>query len=183
MAKRIKRKHRETDDVPGLAGWLFTDLLLGISLIFLATTAFVITKPSTPVEGTATQATQVTLPCVDTAAFLKDPLVLQYKKGGGDSVGNDIKSFIKDQPPDKRDLRVAVALIYGDFASEDSSIKGVQVAKEFYPRFNRSDPDNFPLTAFEESRGNVRFFGTLGRAVNQNGVYMELFFVYNQCEQ
>ena len=40
MAKRYQAKKRATEDASGLAGWLFTDLLLGLVMIFLSAVAF-----------------------------------------------------------------------------------------------------------------------------------------------
>ncbi len=180
MPKRIKRKHRETDDAPGLAGWLFTDLLLGISLVFLATTAFVIIKPSASVNGTATQ---VTLPCEDFAAFVAEPKQFRYGPGEGQNIGAEIDEYVTTEG--LKNGRVAVGIIWGWYDDAASSATtGVQRAKSFYEIFKTSDPDNFtPMSGTTNLSGNMRFIGTKGQTnrVVKDGVLVELFFVYDKC--
>ena len=44
MAKRYLARSRAPEDVTGLAGWLFTDLLLGLVMVFISAVAFVAYK-------------------------------------------------------------------------------------------------------------------------------------------
>lgn len=179
MPKRIKRKHRETDDVPGLAGWLFTDLLLGISLIFLATTAFVITKPSEPFDGTATQTTQ---PCEKVAAFVAEPTKFRYGPGEGENIKDQIAEYVKNK--NLVNGRVAVGIFSGWYDPATDATAGSKRAASFYEIFRISDPKNFPpRKGATNTSGNMRFFGTQGLAnqVERDGVLVELFFVYDGC--
>lgn len=61
----MRRRPRE-DDTAGLAGWLYTDLLLGLAVIFLGAIAFsAATKPeesATPITTTTTSTTTTTTP-------------------------------------------------------------------------------------------------------------------------
>lgn len=68
---RLKRSTRDSssEDDAGLAGWLYTDLLLGLAVVFLAGTAFVVPAISAdddtdaiPTSSTSSTTTTTTIP-------------------------------------------------------------------------------------------------------------------------
>ena len=69
---RLKRSTRDSasEDDAGLAGWLYTDLLLGLAVVFLAGTAFVVPALSAdeepddavPTSSTSSTTTTTTIP-------------------------------------------------------------------------------------------------------------------------
>lgn len=69
---RLKRSTRDSssEDDAGLAGWLYTDLLLGLAVVFLAGTAFVVPALSSdedevepvPTSSTSSTTTTTTIP-------------------------------------------------------------------------------------------------------------------------
>lgn len=186
MAKRYRAKRKSTEDASGLAGWLFTDLLLGLVMIFLSAVAFTAYKPKTASEPGA-----VMQECKETvAAFIKEPLNIQYREGEGDDMKSRIDAF-KKKPlvvngisQDLGSAKVAVGVIYGWYSPDAAANTGVQSAKRFYRRFSASDEENFPPLDDSGKVENMRFIGTEGEfAQNSYGAGVELFFVYEQCSK
>jgi hypothetical protein len=183
MAKRYLATRRPSEDATGLAGWLFTDLLLGLVMIFISAVAFVAYK-TVEVGPAGSPAKSI---CTEYAGtFLPKPLPLQYKKGEGSKIGEDIKEHItktKKTLETFKNPRVAVGVIYGWYVEGGSAYSGVKAAKTFYDRFRESDPDNFP--AFDKDRKvpNMRFIGSAGEFAPKDGAGVELFFVYDTCSK
>jgi hypothetical protein len=52
MARRRaqRRRNQDPDESTGLAGWLYTDLLLGLAVVFLGSAAFLVPKPEEPAK-------------------------------------------------------------------------------------------------------------------------------------
>ena len=188
MAKRYLAKRRTSEDATGLAGWLFTDLLLGLVMIFISAVAFVAYKPMTAGDGTP-------LECTDyVAAFIEKPLVIQYKEGEGSDIGARVDTYINTEqtingiPQKITNAKVAVGIVWGWYASGTSANGGVTNAKNFYRRFTLSDSTNFPpLNEDPEVQYevvNMRFIGTAGvHAQFDRGAGVELFFVYDSCSK
>ena len=186
MAKRYLAKRRTSEDATGLAGWLFTDLLLGLVMIFISAVAFVAYKPMTASDGTI-------LACTDyVAAFIQEPLVIQYKEGEGADIGDRIKTYINTEQTlngvlqTPKNAKVAVGIVWGWYSGDDAS-GGVANAMNFYRRFTISDSDNFPpLSEDSEVQNrvvNMRFIGSAGKhAKIPRGAGVELFFVYDSCK-
>ena len=185
MAKRYLARSRAPEDVTGLAGWLFTDLLLGLVMVFISAVAFVAYKsvgeegsPGTPI-------------CENYAGtFEQEPLRLEYKKGEGSEVRKDIENYIEKKTLEKRKTseifenpRVAVGLIYGWYDESERSNAGVTLAKAFYDRFHKSDPDNFKPFNEDGKVPNMRFQGSAKDFAPIEGAGVELFFVYDTCSK
>ena len=182
MAKRYRAKRRATEDASGLAGWLFTDLLLGLVMIFLSAVAFTAFKP----EGSGDSGT--VMKCEEyVAAFVKEPLSIKFRElVDASTIGEQIRTYVEaEQEVDGKkqilkDAKVAVGIIYGYYSGENR-FEGSNRAKAFYSEFIKSDPANFP--AFEDGAvENMRFIGSTAQYADINEpVQAELFFVYNTC--
>lgn len=187
MAKRYQAKRRATEDASGLAGWLFTDLLLGLVMIFLSAVAFTAFKSKDEVLVPG----EVQLECKEyVAAFISEPLSLPFKaKSDAFNIGAQIQEYVNTEQvingvqQKLKDAKVAVGIIWGYYESGTSSFEGVKRAKDFYSEFVKSDPLNF--TDFDEDKKveNMRFIGSAGENAPLNGVKAELFFVYNSCSK
>lgn len=177
MAKRYQAKRRATEDTSGLAGWLFTDLLLGLVMIFLSAVAFTAFKSKDEVASAETFEV-----CTEYfAAYDEEPLILDFKSEEEASLVNQkIDEHIAENYKFESKPEVAVGLIYGYYGGSNDN-EGNNRAKSFYSKFVESDPENFP--PFDEKREvkNMRFFGSKGRFAPVNGVQAQLFFVYNAC--
>ena len=185
MAKRYLAKRRKTEDASGLAGWLFTDLLLGLVMIFLSAVAFTAFKPkATLVEG------EVALECKEyVAAFVPEPLSLTYTSTADAlNIGSQIQTYVDTEQEINgvrqklKDARVAVGIIYG-YYSGTNSFEGSNRAKDYYKEFVKSDSNNFSPLDDEEKVKNMRFIGSAGENAPPNGVRAELFFVYQGCSK
>lgn len=186
MAKRYRAKRRATEDASGLAGWLFTDLLLGLVMIFLSAVAFTAYKAESVTESGA-----VRQECKETvAAFIKEPLNIQYREGEGEDMKSRIDVF-KKKPlvvngisQNLDSAKVAVGIIYGWYSPDAKANTGVQSARAFYRRFSASDKENFPPLDAAGKVENMRFIGTEGEFAQYSyGAGVELFFVYEQCSK
>lgn len=181
MAKRYRAKRHETADASGLAGWLFTDLLLGLVMIFLSAVAFTAFKSKD--EGASAEIfTEKFEVCTEYfPAYDEEPLVLDFKnEEEALSINEKIKEHVtKNYKFDSRP-KVAVGLIYGFYGGSDEN-EGNNRAKSFYLKFSESDPENFSPFDSKREVKNMRFFGSKGRFAPPNGVQAQLFFVYNAC--
>ena len=185
MAKRYLAKRRTSEDATGLAGWLFTDLLLGLVMIFISAVAFVAYSPrEIGPDGTI-------LKCTDyVAAFIQKPLVIQYKEGEGSDIGTKVNTYINTEQTINgikqklTNAKVAVGIVWGWYAPGTSANGGVTNAKSFYSRFTLSDPINFPPLDKNGKVENMRFIGTAGEYADfTKGAGVELFFVYDSCSK
>ena len=185
MAKRYLAKRRTSEDATGLAGWLFTDLLLGLVMIFISAVAFVAYSPrAVGPDGTP-------LECTDyVAAFIEKPLVIQYKEGEGSDIGARVDTYINTEQTINgikqklTNAKVAVGIVWGWYAPGTSAYGGVTNAKSFYNRFTISDPINFPPLDKNGKVENMRFIGTAGEYADfTKGAGVELFFVYDSCSK
>lgn len=187
MAKRYQAKRRATEDASGLAGWLFTDLLLGLVMIFLSAVAFTAFKSKDEVLVPG----EVQLECKEyVAAFISEPLSLSFKtKSDAINIGAQIQEYVNAEQiingvqQKLKDAKVAVGIIWGYYESGTSSFEGVKRSKDFYRDFIKSDPVNFTDFDADEKVENMRFIGSAGENAPLNGVKAELFFVYNSCSK
>ena len=180
MAKRYLARSRASEDVTGLAGWLFTDLLLGLVMVFISAVAFVAYKNADDGSTALRKCTE------RAAAFVKEPLQIRYKKGEGSEIGKDISEYLvtkKNTLEAFENPRVAVGIIYGWYQEGGNANDGVKAAKTFYDRFHESDPDNFPALDKNGIVPNMRFIGTQGQYAAPEGTGVDLFFVYDTCSK
>lgn len=185
MAKRFQARRRATDDTSALAGWLFTDLLLGLVMIFLSAVAF------TAFKSKDSASEPLGVECKEyVAGFIAKPLSITFldiKDAIG--IGAQIKTFVQSEQDVNgvkqtlKDAKVAVGIIYGFFDVESSSFAGVKRAKQYYSEFIKSDPINFPSLGGDGKVENMRFIGSAGAEAPRDGVRAELFFVYDSCSR
>lgn len=175
MVRRYQAKRRVIEDSSGLAGWLFTDLLLGLVMIFLSAVAFTAFKSKEEDASTVTICTEYF------AAYDENPLILNFSsEEDALSIDARIKRHISENYEFESKPKVAVGLIYGYYSGSNEN-EGNLRAKSFYLRFVESDPENFAPLDEEREVKNMRFFGSKGRSAPVNGVQAQLFFVYNAC--
>ena len=169
-----RKKKRRGEDVVGLAGWLFTDLLLGISLIFLATTSF-------QVFGNKEGA-----PCANREkTYFSTPMIKEYKNAydAESKIVNDISSFALTSKLDKPS--VAVGLIWGNYSASEGAQRGQDRAWNFYKTgLRKADGKNFPeLKGYKsDDSENMRFLGEASSRRSLESVKVELYFIYDQCK-
>jgi hypothetical protein len=183
-ASRAKYSQDE-DDVVGLAGWLFTDLLLGLVIVFLATASFQVFGNTGEVTCSEYEKT-----------YFPVPLLARYtdETEAGNQIKNKMDAFARKNFGEENNLgnyKVAVALVYGYYEPGNQQAgDGQRFAFRFYMNsLRKTQPDYFPnvkgpsLNETEDT--NVRFYGAPpdneGKRVPNRGVYIELFFIYDTC--
>jgi hypothetical protein len=181
---RTSKSVKKEDDVSGVAGWLFTDLLLGLSFVFLAIAApFVITSELQADENLA----GAVVPCEpQDMTYYKTPYRRAYKDlSEALNIKEDIKLFALKEGI--KDEEVAVALIQGPYESGERASDGQRRAYDFYKRLVEVDSENFPpvpgFAQKDTKESRVRFIGApVGQGdppVPRNGAFVELFFIYD----
>lgn len=183
---RPRATNKGGEEVGGLAGWLFTDLLLGLVFIFLAiSTPFAVGALSIDDTG----GSPVTVPCEPRertyyeTSFRKTYVEISQAT----SITDDMRVFASMQNPPLEKYEVAVAIIQGAYLSGEPPRAGQARAFEFYQRMTEKDPVNFPVVSGFTQRDTrdekVRFGGApagSGEAsVPIRGAVVELFFVYD----
>lgn len=167
---------QDEDDVVGLAGWLFTDLLLGLVIVFLATASFQVLGNNN--TGTA--------PCVTEKTYYSTPMPGVYENATDTAVKilNDVEKFA--QNAGLSDPKVAVGLIWGNYSSAETAQQGQIRAWDFYKKvLRKSSAENFPeLQGYTSDLSeNMRFLGESSRRRSINSVRIELYLIYDQCKQ
>ena len=106
MPASIKKRAQNDDDVVGQAGWLFTDLLLGLVIVFLATASFQVFGNTGEARCTEYEKT-----------YFSTPLLLEYQNASAASanIAKDINEFA--QSSELNDPVVAVGLYWGNYSS------------------------------------------------------------------
>jgi hypothetical protein len=180
MPASIKKRAQNDDDVVGQAGWLFTDLLLGLVIVFLATASFQVFGNTG--EATCTEYEKTYFPVPLLARFTNEDEARNQIKSKMDAFGSD---------NNLRDYQVAVALVYGYYEpGTQQAGDGQRFAFSFYMNsLRQAQPDFFPSvkgpSLNETEDTNVRFYGAPpdneGKRVPNRGVYIELFFIYDKC--
>jgi hypothetical protein len=153
------------DESSGLAGWLFADLILGLSVIFLALTA---------VRTTGTGASNVE--CQFGKELVREhyptPLVANLQAGSYDRVVDVIAKFAKDNG--LKNETVAAGVISGWYESQ--SRDGRTLAQGVYRDvFSRLDGKNFPTSSTE----NFKFIGD-NSSLKRDEVGIWLVFTTNK---
>jgi hypothetical protein len=86
-----RRERRSTDETAGLAGWMYTDLLLGLVVVFLGAVAFTIKQPDDSAEAggptttpTSSTTTTTTSPAVTTTTLPVELCTTLYAPAGAE---------------------------------------------------------------------------------------------------
>ena len=173
------------DDVVGLAGWLFTDLLLGLVIVFLATASFQVFGKTGVDTCAEFEKTYYPVPLL--ARYTNEDEAINQIKDKMDAFAS--KNFGSGSNP--REYQVAVALVYGYYEPGiQQAGDGQRFAFDFYMNsLRKAQPDLFPpvdgpsLNETEDT--NVRFYGAPpdneGKRVPVKGFYIEIFFIYDKC--
>lgn len=167
---------RQDNDTAGLSGWLYTDLLLGLAVVFLGTVSFVIpSKADKPPEngGTATTTTTTTVPSRVETIFFKTPLIGTYDLSGIDLLEKAIQEFITDKKLDGNP-RVALAIVYGRYQTGEPEGQGSERASYAYSRLQEQLPRIFNDNVVVRKIGN--------RSLSSDSQFkIELFFTYERA--
>lgn len=178
---RQTRTSEQSEDVGGLAGWLFTDLLLGLSFIFLASAVIYLAPVVIAEDAESDGAVGGAIPCVpQDKTFFDGVFDKRYSsKNAAAQIGEDLKRFADSN--NLRDFQVAVAIIQGHYDTSAGELPriGGERAAGFYEVFSNADSRNFP------SRRSGRFkliggpVGSSASSVPRNGVRIEAYFLYD----
>ena len=181
---RSSKPDAREEEVSGLAGWLFTDLLLGLSFVFLAITSPFVIGSIVQADGVVAEDV---IPCEPQAmTYYPTPYVSPYSDvSKASNIKEDIAGFAQDNG--LKDEKVAVALIQGPYVSGERASDGQRRAFEFYQELVKADPENFQavqgFSQKDTKLSNVRFLGApVGQGdppIPRKGAVVELFFIYD----
>lgn len=131
-------KFRDADDLTGLAGWMYTDLLLALMVIFLATISFV-----PQINGAMTNDSNVmnnSEPAYRYSQYYEKPLVKVYSSFDINLIKQDISNFLNSENLPVTTFVGSVQIVGGyDPLTEDTTI-GIRRAVEYSSLIDRSDP-------------------------------------------
>lgn len=183
MARFRQRANDEVDDTPGLAGWLYTDLLLGLAVVFLGAVSFTAVKaeeePASTTSSTTstTTSTSTTLVPPDPCTLLTDqegnPNRIRLTFGLGDRLGEEFDRQLNDIVrsnllPDG--TRIGMALVFGGGSSESSA---KQLAERMAEQLTTLRPAVLDTAVF-------RYFWDNG--MSTNSVNIDVFLLKGACE-
>lgn len=190
MSSRRRHVRRRGDDAAGLAGWLYTDLLLGLAVVFLGAITFTAaTKPdesATPTTTPATTASSTTTsttvppttvppePCglrreteekvnrirLTNAGVSDEALAAEFRAKLAEKLGQ------RGLDPD---TVVGFALVFADASSEETAKAR---ARDVALRLQLLVQDKF---------GRAPFLALYDRSLN-NAVNIDLFFLQGDCQ-
>ena len=211
MSARSRRQSAQVDqdDDAGLAGWLYTDLLLGLAVVFLAGTTFFVPKliaDDAPAGATETTTTTTTIP-VDlcTSLYAADGSQEDKTRGIWFTIDRDRQTpenmavefdlKLRQQIDEENfsrlqlglpllnyeGLRVGLILVYGGFADDETPERGqLRARNEVFPVIATRLGSLFDKD--EKFPASIlRFFGTT-KDVDSNQVGFDVYpYVESPC--
>ncbi len=117
------RRHRKKEDVTGLAGWVFADLLLALAVVFLGTISFIPSEDAVSAEmsaeAAADQSVDLSKTAIPLSKFDQITIMMAMQKYAAD---NNLPE----------DYRVTGVTIVGGFNTEtESPDRGTQTALRY----------------------------------------------------
>ena len=171
--RRIRRSKVTDDEVLGLSGWLYTDLLLGLMVVFLGSVSFLVPRSKAepgdsegPVPTTTT-----TIPGEIKRLFFKTPLEGIYRAGDAQKIKEDIAAFIEKEKLAK--ANVALVLVYGHIREGDADNEGQRLASAFYKGLESKLEKIFTDDVVNYAYGS--------KAVAAGTYSFKIFFVYDKA--
>ncbi|MFZ9360842.1 MAG: hypothetical protein ACO249_05890 [Candidatus Nanopelagicales bacterium] len=136
---RIKtRNFSEAEDLTGLAGWLYTDLLLALMVIFLATISFV-----PQIYGTITSSSNLVndnKPAYSYSQYYKNPLVKVYNNFDIDLIKKDIANFLVTEGLPTTSFIGSIQIVGGYDQNNEDSTQAIDKAVNFSNQIDKADP-------------------------------------------
>jgi hypothetical protein len=131
-------RFQDADDLSSLAGWMYTDLLLALMVIFLATISFV-----PQIYGTITSDSNTvnnSQPAYKYSQYYEKPLVKVYSAFDINVIKQDIANFLNSEKLPVTTFVGSIQIVGGyDPLTEDSTI-GISRAVEYSSLIDKSDP-------------------------------------------
>jgi len=130
-------KFDDAEDLTGLAGWMYTDLLLALMVIFLATISFVPQIYGTITSGSNLVDSQA--PAYRYSQYYKTPLVKVYNSFDINLIKQDIVNFLVSEKLPVSSFVGSIQIVGGyDPLTEDATV-GVNRALKFSTDLDQVD--------------------------------------------
>jgi hypothetical protein len=131
-------KFKDVDDLTGLAGWMYTDLLLALMVIFLATISFVPQIYGTITSGSNLVSNQE--PAYSYSQYYQKPLVKVYDSFNLNLIKQDITNFLVAEKLPVSSFIGSIQIVGGyDSLTEDATL-GISRAVNYSTLLDQSDP-------------------------------------------
>jgi hypothetical protein len=141
-----KLSSEETEDLTGIAGWVYTDLMLALMVIFLATISFV---PQF-VDSSTQKANQN----YSYSKVLSTSLNVIYEDFNLGQIKSDILKF-KDSNGIPQDAVIVYAQFVGGYSNSESSATAIARALKFSQQLDSADKQLLQNSATTLSSSNV----------------------------
>jgi hypothetical protein len=140
---RNKKQDLETpEDISGLAGWMYSDLILGLMVIFLATISFVPQFYGTLI-GAPNSANSTGAPTYQYSQYYDEVMVAVYDSADPQEIRKDVEEFLIQNKLPINSIIVSAQIVGAyDPATEDSTA-AINRALEFSKSIDASDPALF----------------------------------------
>jgi hypothetical protein len=130
MTMRVRRTSAEGEDISGLAGWMYTDLLLALMVVFLATISFVPAARLLDNREAAYVYSQI----------YDKPLTLAYEEFDPEVLQDDIIEFLLNENLDASAVITQAQFVGAyDADTEDPSV-AIRRALAFSDSINKANP-------------------------------------------
>jgi hypothetical protein len=136
--RRKKVLDKNIDDLTGLAGWMYTDLLLALMVIFLATISFVpqiygsVTSENTSVNNS--------VPTYKYSQYYEKPLVKIYNKVDINLIKKDIVDFLTQEKLPTTSFVGSIQIVGGYNKDTEKATLAVERALSFSNELDKQDP-------------------------------------------
>jgi len=130
-------RFKDVDDLSGLAGWMYTDLLLALMVIFLATISFV-----PQIYGTiaSTNSVDNDQPVYSYSRYYEKPLVQVYSSFDVNLIKQDITNFLNSEKLPITSFVGSIQIVGGYDPLTEDSTKGISRAVDFSSLIDKTDP-------------------------------------------
>jgi hypothetical protein len=165
---RSRRKDLETpEDLSGLAGWMYSDLILGLMVIFLATISFVPQFYGTLI-GSPNTVNSTNAPAYQYSQYYDEVMVAVYDSADPQKIRGDIEEFLNRYQFPVKSVVVSAQIVGAYDPATENSSDAIRRALEFSKAIDALDPSLF-------SNASSTLSST--RSITTDRVVLRLMFV------
>jgi hypothetical protein len=140
---RNRKRDLETpEDLSGLAGWMYSDLILGLMVIFLATISFVPQFYGTLI-GAPNSANSTGAPTYQYSQYYDEVLVAVYSSADPQKIKSDVEEFLIQNELPINSIIVSAQIVGAYDPVTENSTDAINRALKFSQAIDASDPALF----------------------------------------
>lgn len=138
---RPRKKSKAPEDLSGLAGWMYSDLILGLMVIFLATISFVPQFYGTLVSSS--QQPSSNAPTYQYSKYYDEVMIKVYDSADPKQIREDIELFLNQYGLPTKSVVVSAQIVGAYNPENEQASEAILRALEFNRAVDAIDPGLF----------------------------------------